>query len=412
MRSRWTGWQNHLLTVKRGSSSTSRVFALLSPKFMHGNQGCPEISGFYTKITISTRATSSTLDAETTSTKPKTWSKYLQQLPCALRLLFSLEDFPLGIGAIMAAEGKPTPWRADFPSSIKMCHSFSAAWPHSEMDALGREREQTLTPAPNTFRRCMECCLNNLISTSATPAQAWIRPQQPPRATGGDKQGGNGVPCPSPAAHTPSCHRKFITRFGWREGAHQARVTLHQRIPSMGRREGIWTGKISWHQQAAKGISFKKCPAASRHKAEIKDTPLECSERRSVLGRKGRGCGKGWEQLERNSSGTDRQAVTKSVNYLKNKLTQKRTSWGGGGGGRTSGYPSIMHKPAQGHCEKGSCGHSHGDVTRSWPQPTAGDTARYLGDPLLPPAYCVLQLELVSTRGNKGTQRLGSGLCF
>lgn len=132
----------------------------------------------------------------------------------------------------------------------------------------------------------------------------------------------------------------------------------------MGRREGIWAGKISGQQQAAKGISFQKRSAVSSHKAKIKDTPLKYSERKSVLGRKGRG--KGWEQLERNSSGTDRQAVTKSVNYLKNKLTQKRTSWGGGGG-RTSGYPSIMHKPAQGHCEKGSSGHHHGNVTRSWP---------------------------------------------
>lgn len=138
----------------------------------------------------------------------------------------------------------------------------------------------------------------------------------------------------------------------------------------MGRREGIWAGKISGHQQATKGISFKKCSVVSLHKVKIKDTPsLRYSERKIMLGRKGRGCGKGWEQLERNSSGTDRQAVTKSVNYLKNKLTQKRMSWGGRGG-RTSGYPSIMHKPAQGHCEKGSCGHHHRNVTRSWPQPT------------------------------------------
>lgn len=99
----------------------------------------------------------------------------LQQLHCALRLLFYLEDFPLGIEAVMAAEGKPTPSGADFPSSIRMCHSFSAAWHHSEMDALGREREQTLIPAPNTFGRCMGCCLNNLISTLT---HTWLRHMQ------------------------------------------------------------------------------------------------------------------------------------------------------------------------------------------------------------------------------------------
>lgn len=136
---------------------------------MPRNQHCPEISSFYTKITKIKNYYQGHI------THPRcrlllqspNQSKYLQQLHCALRLLFSyLEDFPLGIEAIMAAEGKPTPSRADFPSSIRMCHSFSAAWHHSEMDALGREREQTLIPAPNTFGRCMGCCLNNLISTS------------------------------------------------------------------------------------------------------------------------------------------------------------------------------------------------------------------------------------------------------
>lgn len=175
-------------------------------------------------------------------------------------LFFYLEDFPLGIGK----EGKPAPSRADFPSSIKMCHSFSAAWHHSEMDALGRDREQTLIPTPNTFRGCMECCLNNFISTSATAA------------TKGHRRGQTGWEW-GPLS-IPSCTYPFMLQeiyncgLEGRERAHQARVTLHQRISSMGRTEGIWAGKISRHQQAAKGISFKKCPAVSLHKAEIKDT--------------------------------------------------------------------------------------------------------------------------------------------
>lgn len=224
---------------------------------MPRNQWCPGISGFYTKITFSTRATSSTLNADHL-TKPKTYSKYLQQLHCALRLLFYLKDFPLGIDAILAAEGKPTPSKIDFPGGIKMCHSFSAAWHHNEMDALGGEREQTLMLTPKTFRRWVECCWNNLLSTSATPTHAWVRPEQPPPGTGGDKQGGNGVPWPSPAAHTPSCCWEFLTVV-WRERrCPSGWVTLHQRIPSMGRREGIWAGKISGYQQAEKGISFIK----------------------------------------------------------------------------------------------------------------------------------------------------------
>lgn len=58
-------------------------------------------------------------------------------------------------------------------------------------------------------------------------------------------------------------------------------------------------------------------------KVKTKGNALRCSERKRTLQRRGRSCGDGWEQLERNSKGMHRQAVTKSVNYLKNKLTEE-----------------------------------------------------------------------------------------
>lgn len=41
---------------------------------------------------------------------------------------------------------------------------------HSKADALGREREQALALATNSYRRCRQDCLNNFVSTSAIPA--------------------------------------------------------------------------------------------------------------------------------------------------------------------------------------------------------------------------------------------------
>lgn len=155
-----------------------------------------------------------------------------------------------------------------------MCHSFSAAWPHSEMDALGREREQTLTPAPNTFRRCMECCLNNLISTSATPTQAWIRPQQPPRATGGDKQGGNGVPCPSPAAHTPSCHRKFITEVWMERRCPSGKSYPASKNSFNGKERGNLDRKDFMAPASSKGHLVQKVPSGFTAQSRNKGHPF------------------------------------------------------------------------------------------------------------------------------------------
>lgn len=95
-------------------------------------------------------------------------------------------------------------------------------------------------------------------------------PHQPHQLTHGSDQSSHhqaqegtnrvGMGCPGhPQLHTPlHAAGNFSLWFGGREGAHQVRVTLHQRIPSMGRREGIWAGKISGYQQAEKGISFIK----------------------------------------------------------------------------------------------------------------------------------------------------------
>lgn len=177
----------------------------------------------------------------------------------------------------MAAEGKPTPSRASFPSSIKMCHSFSAAWHHSEMDALGRERERALVLVPNTFRMCMECCWNNLISTSATPTHTWVRPQQPPPATGGDKQGGNGIPCPSPAAPTPSCYRdrKFITVVRRERRCPSGKSYPASKVPFNGKERGNLGRKDFRTPASSKGHLIQKALSSSIAQSKNKRHPFK-----------------------------------------------------------------------------------------------------------------------------------------
>lgn len=260
------------------------------------------------------------------------------------------------------AEKKLAPSVADFSSGMKMCYIFSTACTVAITIARQmhwEERGSRLLPLlPTATEDAGRIAWTTLYPHQLYQPITWVRAQG--WYAGRDKQGGKSVPCPSSAAPTPSCYgdREFITAV-WRE----LRCPSDKSYPALNHSD--WNGfvrnwrfpcasgrerKISGYQQAAKGISFKKCLEVSLHKVKTKDTPLKCSERKSVLGRRGRGCGEGWEQLQRNSMGTDRQAVTKSVNYLKNKLTQKRTSWGRGGG-RTSGHPSIIHKTAQEHCE-------------------------------------------------------------
>lgn len=113
---------------------------------------------------------------------------------------------------------------------------------------------------------------------------------------GGDKQGGNGVPCPSPAAHSPSCHRdrKFITVIGTERRCPSGKSYPASKDSLNGKERGNLGRKDFRTPASNKGNLIQKCSVVSLHKVKIKDTPsLRYSERKIMLGRKGRGCGKG-----------------------------------------------------------------------------------------------------------------------
>lgn len=160
----------------------------------------------------------------------------------------------------MAAEGKPTPSRADFPSSIKMHHSLSAAWHHSEMDALGREREQTHIPAPNIFSKCMECYLNNVISTQ--PHQ--LRCGSDHNSHQGPQEGTNRVWEWGPLS-IPSCTHPFMPQGQeiYNCGLQREKVPIRPELPFI---KGFlqWEGERESGQERFQGTSKQQGASHSK----------------------------------------------------------------------------------------------------------------------------------------------------
>lgn len=152
------------------------------------------------------------------------------------------------------------------------------------MDAVGREREQTLIPALNSSRRCMEWCWNNLISTAP---HTWVRHSSHRRGQTGWEWGHAQLHTPLHAAGTG--HLSLC--FGDREGAHQARG--NHALASKDSFNGKERGKDFRTPARSKGHLTQKVLKGFVAQSKNKRHPLKYSERKIVLGRKRRGCGKG-----------------------------------------------------------------------------------------------------------------------